>query len=459
MKKIYTLATFAAFVAMGCNKDTTTETSVPAEEFELGGATTLHISGADAYSYAAPNLSAANAQRHLDADAAFAQFFVTAPAPRFGGLGPVYNQSSCNGCHIRNGRSQPPTSINDNTSGLLFRLSLAGTGAHGGNVPVPNFGGQLQHRAIYGTQPEGQVDIQYISEVVNFIDGYTATLQRPVYTIINTYTTLPTGVLVSPRNAPPVYGLGLIEAITEADILANVDENDANADGISGRANYVWSVRDQQLKLGRFGWKANNPTAYQQTAEAFNQDMGITSPYFPNENCHNQSNCTNDTTTATTSIDDAFVKLTAFYFQTLAVPAARNLNDATVKRGKELFEKAYCAKCHTPKFVTGTHEFAELSNQTIYPYSDWLVHDMGQGLADNRPDNQATGTEWRTAPLWGIGLTQVVNPNARFLHDGRARTLEEAILWHDGEASYSRDYYKNLSKKDRDAVIAFLKAL
>ena len=255
-----------------------------------------------------------------------------------------------------------------------------------------------------------------------------------------------------------MYGLGLIEAIAEADILANVDENDANADGISGRANYVWSVRDQQLKLGRFGWKANNPTAYQQTAEAFNQDMGITSPYFPNENCHNQGNCTNDTATAT-SIDDAFVKLTAFYFQTLAVPAARNLNDATVKRGKELFEKAYCAKCHAPKFVTGTHDIAELSNQTIYPYSDWLVHDMGQGLADNRPDNLATGTEWRTAPLWGIGLTQVVNPNARFLHDGRARTLEEAILWHDGEASYSRDYYKNLSKKDRDAVIAFLKAL
>ncbi len=439
-----------------CKKD-----EMPTQEAEglkAGGETTIFSTGPDAYTFPLANIYGVELSRHTEADAAFEQAFVTSPAIQFGGIGPVFNQNSCVACHLRNGRSAVPAFSGDPGSGLLLRLSMTGEGEHGGALPVPGFGGQLQTKAIFGEMPEGNIGIEYLTEMVAFLNGESAILQRPIFTINNTYQALPAGVLTSPRNAPPVFGLGLLEAIDEADILALADENDSNGDGISGKPNWVWDVKAQQTALGRFGWKAGNPSAAQQTADAFNHDMGITSSYFPIEQCDGQANCQNGLSDGL-DIDDDFVETTAFYFQTLAVPAPRNLSDPAVKLGRQLFDEAKCSSCHTPKFQTGNHAIAALSYQTIYPYTDLLLHDMGEALADQRPDFQADGQEWRTPPLWGIGLAQVVNPKATFLHDGRARTLEEAILWHGGEAEASSDFYKNASKEEREAMLAFLKAL
>ncbi len=456
MKKI-TLASFSLLLSLAsCQKDD--DASPAADEHLAGGETTIFSAGPDAFTFPLANLDDAGLQRHAEADAAFGQQFVTYPATIFGGLGPVFNQNACESCHVRNGRSQPPASTGDPASGFLLRLSLPGAGAHGEPLAVPGFGGQLQTKAIFGEAPEGLLSMSFVQEIVEFLDGSTVTLQRPVISIENAYQQLPQDLLTSLRNAPPVHGLGLLEAISEADILAGVDENDSNGDGISGKANLVWDVKGQKMSLGRFGWKAGNPTAEQQTAAAFNNDMGITNSYFSAETCDGQANCQTGLNDEL-DVNDDFLEVTAFYFQTLGVPAARNLKDSQVKKGKALFAEAKCSSCHVPSHQTGSHAIAQLSNQTIFPYTDLLLHDMGEGLADHRPEFLADGNEWRTPPLWGIGLTKTVNPKATFLHDGRAKTLEEAILWHGGEAEASKEFYKKLSKEERAAMVAFLEAL
>lgn len=451
----------ATFFIASCNK----ETEVPDEtqgmnpEYFAGGTTTVFAAGTDAYTFPLANLSATNTTLHFEADGMFGQQFVTYGAPLFGGVGPVFNQNSCESCHIRNGRSQPMTSSDDTQSGLLLRLSVAGAGPHGEPLAVPAFGTQLQTKAIFGVIPEGKLMLSYMQEMITFGDGSEATLSKPLFSIVDEYTTLPAEVLTSARNAPPVFGLGLLAAIAEENILAREDINDSDGDGTSGKANWVWNPVTQQTELGRFGWKCGNSSAALQTAIAFNQDMGVTSAgYFPIESANEQSNCTTGFGNEP-DITAEDVELTSFYFKTLAVPAPRNLENQMVKDGKEFFHEAGCASCHTPQQQTGSNELAELSNQTIYPYTDLLLHDMGEGLADNRPEFLADGNEWRTTPLWGIGLTQIVNPEARFLHDGRASTLEEAILWHGGEASAARDYYRSLSAGDREKLIRFLEAL
>lgn len=446
----------AAFL-FACKKDDDAQTGLP-DGTLAGGETTVFAEGADAYTLPLANLPEEGLFRHLQSDANFGAQFVTHPASVQGGLGPIFNQNACESCHLRNGRSSVPAFSGDAATGLLLRLSLPGQNEHGGPLPVPGFGGQLQTKAIFGGTAEGKLDVAWVQEIVAFLDGQSVVLQRPVFTVSEPYLPLPTGLLTSPRNAPPVHGLGLLEAISEADILANADENDADGDGISGRPNYGWDVLGQQPMLGRFGWKAANPTATQQAADAFNQDMGITSHYFPSESCDGQANC-NIGLNPEPDIDADFLELTTFYFQTLAVPAARRLNDPQVEQGKRLFEEAKCSSCHRPSFTTGDHAIAELSGQLIFPYTDLLLHDMGEALADHRPDFLASGNEWRTPPLWGIGLAQVVNGKATFLHDGRARTLEEAILWHGGEAEASREFYKKLDASERRALVAFLEAL
>jgi CxxC motif-containing protein (DUF1111 family) len=423
-----------------------------------GGATTIFSQGADAFTLPLANLEGENINQHFLADANFGAQFVTAPAIVQGGLGPIFNQNSCESCHLRNGRSSAPKSSGDPATGLLLRLSLPGESPNGGPIPVPGFGPQLQTKAIFGETSEGRLDIEWAKEVVKFLDGQTVELQQPIFSVGEPYQPLPQGILTSPRSAPPVFGLGLLEAIEETDILAHADENDLDGDGISGRPNMGWDIVTQSPKLGRFGWKAANPTAIQQTADAFNHDMGITNSYFPQENCAGQSNCQSGLN-AGHDIDDEFLQLTTFYFQTLAVPAARNQSNPTVISGKQLFQKAKCGGCHIPKFETGSHPIDELSHQIIFPYTDLLLHDMGEALADHRPDFLANGKEWRTPPLWGIGLAQVVNGNATFLHDGRARTLEEAILWHGGEAANAKDYYLKLNKEERNALIQFVESL
>lgn len=423
-----------------------------------GGETTVFTSGPDAYSFPLANLDQAGITKHFESDQVFEQQFVSAPAEQFGGIGPLFNQNSCEGCHVRNGKGTIPQFEGDPATGLLLRLSIPGTGNNNSIVPVPGFGGQLQNKAIFGVIPEGQISRTEITQLVTYLDGLQVELVKPTYTISNPYTMLPANLLISPRLAPAVHGMGLLEAIEESSILAQADENDLDGDGISGRPNYVWDPLTQQMRIGRFGWKAEAASVLLQSAGAANGDMGLTNYVNPLEECAGQDNCTQGTQEMP-DIGQATTQLMAFYTQTLAVPAQRNVTDPIVVKGRGLFDKANCGACHIAKHTTGTHAIKALSNQTIFPYTDLLLHDMGDGLADNRSTFSATGREWKTPPLWGIGLAQVVNTKATFLHDGRARTLEEAILWHGGEAEEATEYFSKLSKKDREALIAFIKSL
>ena len=424
-----------------------------------GGETTVFDATSHAFSTPAPNLSADGLAKHLEGDVEFEAVFVTVPAEVNPGLGPVYNNISCINCHARDGRGRAPTSGEKLTS-MLFRVSLPnpeGNVTHG-PAPVPGFGTQLNNRAIFGVPPEGTVTIDYTEGELTTSDGVKVYLRTPSYKIENAYQPLPDDVELSPRVAPVVFGLGLLEAIPESTILALADEDDQDGDGISGKANYVWDVQKNGLSLGRFGWKANQPTLIQQVASAYHDDIGITTSLLPIESSDGQSQY--DGRGEDPELSDEILDVVTFYIQTLAVPARRDLDDPIVQRGEQLFDSAQCSSCHIPTLRTGSlSDVPAVSNQTIYPYTDLLLHDMGPGLADNRPDFLASGSEWRTPPLWGIGLVKVVNGHTNFLHDGRARGLLEAILWHGGEAEQSREAVQQMSASDRDALIAFLESL
>ena len=436
------------------------EAPVPLDPaYYAGGATTVFNSGVNAYNQLIANASAVSAQLHASGAEMFFASFAEYGTSTHDGLGPLFIQSSCGGCHPLNGRSHPPLTEIDYDSGLLMRMSLAGSGTHGEPIGVPGFGNQLQNRAIDGVTPEGHFLFNYQNYIVTYEDGTTITLHNPSHTLIDLYAPLPPNVLYSLRLASPVFGSGLLEAIDASAIIAGEDESDANVDYISGKVNYVWNVKTQQMELGRFGWKASNPNIAQQTAGAFNEDMGITSVgYFPIENGVGQSNCISGFG-ADPDVSELIIEQLAHYVMTLAVPAPRNLDLPEVIRGRQLFTDLNCVGCHRPQWQTGISDIPELSNQTIFPYTDMLIHDMGEILADGRPEFEASTNEWRTPPLWGIGLAKIVHPEARFLHDGRAATLEEAILWHGGEAHWITDYFKALPAADRAAVIAFLEAL
>jgi CxxC motif-containing protein (DUF1111 family) len=264
-----------------------------------------------------------------------------------------------------------------------------------------------------------------------------------------------------------MIGVGLLEAIDEVDILAWADPQDSNGDGISGRPNLVWSVEQQRPMLGRFGWKAGEPSIAQQSAHAFAGDIGISSPLAPDP----WGDCTGREDTCRAAPHGAYADkpyevtpdmfdLLVFYSRNLAVPARRKVDDKLVLEGKRLFYESGCATCHRPKYVTRRDPaLPEQSHQLIWPYSDLLLHDMGEGLADGRPEALASGSEWRTPPLWGIGLTSTVSGHTRFLHDGRARNLLEAILWHGGEAEAAKQRVVAMSKAQREALLAFLNSL
>lgn len=424
----------------------------PAEKYS-GGGTTTFIFSSQAFSNPAANLVNTSLSKHLVGDLNFEQSFVKAPAPLNSGLGPFFNNVSCFNCHIADGRGRPPLG-NEALETMLIRISIDGTGTNGGPNPVPGFGGQLQDKSIFGYEPEGNVIISYTEIIGNYPDGNTYSLRKPTYQLAGQ---VPSGVNISPRVAPFVFGLGLLEAISETDILANSDELDSDGNGISGKPNYVYDDRDQTTKLGRFGWKANQPNLYQQSAAAYVNDIGITNPLYQLENCHNNAVC--DTLSDDPEISNEILESVEFYVQTLAVPGRRNFDKADVIAGKELFISIGCGNCHTPEFTTGTHPVSELSDQRIFPYTDLLLHDLGDELADNRTDFRANGNEWRTPPLWGIGLVSVVNGHTNFLHDGRARNIEEAILWHGGEAEQSKNNFMQLNISDRNRLLVFLNSL
>jgi len=452
--KIIFCTGFCLLLLNGCKENTNSPVESVEDDILSGGEMTTYTSGSSAFSLPAPNLTQENLDKHLLGDAQFEQKFVEAPADVNPGLGPLFNNNSCINCHVSDGRGRPPFP-GGKLGSMLIRISMPGADEHNGPNPVPGFGAQLQDKAIFGYDAEGTITITYTEITGNYPDGTSYILKKPTYTITGS---VAGNVLLSPRVAPAVFGLGLIEAIPEEAIIANADENDLDGDGISGKPNYVWNYKTNSFELGRFGWKANVPTLLQQTAGAYNGDMGITSPFFPMENCHTNSLC--DTTNDDPEISEQTLEAVEFYIQTLAVPSRRDYDKPEVKRGKNLFKEVGCNSCHITEFKTGINsKIAEVSNQKIHPYSDFLLHDMGDKLSDNRPDYDATGNEWRTAPLWGIGLVEIVNGHTFFLHDGRATTLEEAILWHNGEGKKSKDKFMRLSKSERGALISFLKSL
>jgi CxxC motif-containing protein (DUF1111 family) len=455
----------------------------PGEQAPGGGATSRgSTTTANAFSLSSGNM---DFKRELDfkvGNGIFRKSWVSAPSSTDAsdGLGPLFNSRACQNCHLKDGRGHPPLSsdVPDDSGSMLVRLSVPAAtdadkdriAAHSVNsIPDPTYGGQLQNFAIQGFAAEGQLKIGYRERPVQLADGETVSLREPTYALTDlAYGPASPDIMISPRVAPPMIGLGLLEAVPEEQILANADPNDANKDGISGKPNRVWSREHSDIMLGRFGWKAGVPTIAQQAAEAFAGDIGLATTMipFPSGDCTEKEKICLDAPNGNSpkyrnvEVDDELFKLVAFYSQNLAVPARRNADDPEVLEGKEVFYKIGCSSCHKPKFVTGDAPGQpHLSHQLIWPYTDMLLHDMGDGLADGRPEGEATGSEWRTPPLWDIGLTETVSGHTLFLHDGRARNLTEAILWHGGEGQSARDRFAELPKADRDALLAFVNSL
>lgn len=421
-----------------------------------GGAATVFDATSKAFTHPVDGLSARDMQFHELGDASFEQSFVSAPAPVQGGLGPVFNNVSCISCHHNDGKGTPTAGFNN--SSLLMRISLPGTDATGGPLAIPGFGAQLQDQSIFSSTPEARVQINYTDAPVTYPDGTVVTLRKPSYTLTDPYIPLPPVYELSPRMAPPVFGVGLLQAIPESTILSVADVDDANGDGISGKANYVYDEITGKKVLGRFGLKANVYDALHQVAFAFQQDIGVTNYIAPQESSYGQKQF--DGLDDDPDLPDSILNAVAFYVRTLAVPARRNVTDPDVVAGEKLFTQINCAQCHIPTIQTGIDlTLPQVSNQRIHPYTDLLLHDMGDGLADGRPDFLATGNEWRTMPLWGIGLFPKTNGIPYYLHDGRARTIEEAILWHGGEAEKAKENFMKLNKQDRDKLIKFLNSL
>lgn len=453
-----------------------------AENFETmqgGAATTKAIVNGDAFSHFSTNLTFAEEEEFKLGNALFRKLWVSAPSSTQAsdGLGPLFNARACQSCHLKDGRGHPPEGAADATS-MFLRLArpprtekereiLARHEAL--NFADSTYGEQLQDLAVTGMKAEGKMVISYEEIPVTLADGEVVSLRKPTYSVKDlNYGPMDPDVTLSPRIAPPMIGMGMIQAIHEADILAMADPDDEDGDGISGKPAIVRDHLTQELTLGRFGFKAQNASVRGQSASAFAGDLGISNPDAPFDHgdcTTSQPDCLARPTGAQerlgpTEAPDPVLPLVTFYSENLAVPARREPGDAKVLRGKELFYQSGCTSCHTPKFVTRrdagnkAHAF-----QLIWPYSDFLLHDMGEGLADGQEVGVADGREWRTQPLWGIGLTKTVNDHTFFLHDGRARNLTEAVLWHGGEARAARDAFASMDKDDRTALLTFLESL
>lgn len=409
------------------------------------------------------------------------------------GLGPLFNNNACQDCHIRDGRGHAPLaevgSFGEDFSTMLLRVSKSNISKEQqadinatliANVKDSCLGGQLQHQSNHGIKKEATQQVSYQIKTVEFSDGEEVTLRIPTWHINALQCSIDSDAVFSARVAPPMIGLGLLENISTADILAKEDINDKNQDHISGKANMVFSKELNKAALGRFGWKAGQPSLRQQTAGAFLGDMGLTTELFRDENCMPmQKDCLAAFNGNGDKVDPTYdwevsnqvLDKVEFYSHHLAVPKRRNPTNKDVIAGEKIFNDIGCASCHTPSFTTQNNlEHPELANQIIYPYTDLLLHDMGEALADFdqhsksvdadiQVEFRATANEWRTPPLWGIGLSKMVNPKATFLHDGRAQTILEAILWHDGEAKQSQQAVLTLNKNQREQLIAFINDL
>jgi len=474
----------AGAAANAAQQSTTTDFSRPeaGEQFPAGAATHRKKLNQDAFSHPSANLSFEQQLDFRVGNGVFKKIWVSSPSSTTAsdGLGPLFNARSCQRCHLKDGRGHPPAGNwpEDHATSMFLRLSIPPqneaqkallASGKAGVIPEPTYGGQLQDFAVQGVAAEGRMHIRYEEQPVTLADGTVINLRKPTYTVTDTaFGPLHPETMLSPRVAPPMIGLGLLELIPEQAILANADPNDKNRDGISGRPNQVWDLITQQTTLGRFGYKAGNPNLQQQNSGAFNGDIGISTAMFPSGygDCTEQQplclKAPNGNSEHLENVEapSEMMKALLLYTRNLAVPARRNVADAEVLAGKKLFYQTGCVACHQPSYTTG-HDPAQphLSGQKIWPYTDLLLHDMGEGLADNRPEFLANGREWKTPPLWGIGQTKTVNNHSFFLHDGRARNLLEAILWHGGEAQQQQQAVVNMSRSDREHLLRFLESL
>lgn len=437
-------------------------TSDDAERYPGGETTNTLLLGPNAFDNYVSNIASDHQSFFFAGNAFFKDAWVEAPASTEGrdGLGPMFNSRSCSGCHFKDGPGAPPEE-NEKFASMLLRLSVDGKSENGGPLPDPNYGGQLQPFSNPGVPAEGNPKVTYTEQKGKYGDGKSYTLLVPTYVIEDlAYGPLADDIRISPRVAPATIGLGLLEAISDERLTKLADPDDADDDGISGRINHVWDVTKKKSVIGRFGWKAEQPSVRQQTAGAFLGDMGLTTSLFTSQDCTDaEGECTAAISGGDPEVDDDKLERVERYGQLLGVPVRDQWQGDQIERGKKLFTKAGCADCHVPDHTTGDHPLAELSGQHIWPYTDLLLHDMGDELSDNRPVFEAEGNEWRTPPLWGIGRYNDVAGHERLLHDGRARGVAEAIVWHGGEGKKSRDAFVAMSEKDRLAVVAFVESL
>ncbi len=446
------------------------------ESLSAGDLTHFH-SGPMAFEQEAPNLPWAISAAFDRGDGVFERPYNVAQKPGYSynadGLGPIFNHFSCEACHVADGRAKPPSGPNDILDGGFIRVSIPGTGPYGEPLSPPGYGHQIGDRAIAGVKPEATARIKWHETVKGqFKDGETYSLRSPEVILTDlAYGPMPDDAVFELRMAPPVHGLGLLEAIPEETLLAWADPNDDNGDGISGRPNYVWDIEKGGKILGRFSWKANAFDIRQQSAAAAYNDMGVNNPLFlyryddQSKEHRSRQNCEPEQLACLNSIDSLDFEMSpaqltdiTTYLQLLGVVYRRNMDVPEVQKGEAIFHEIGCESCHKSQVMTGEHEIARLENQLIRPYSDLLLHDMGEGLSGRR-DFEATKQEWRTAPLWGIGVTETVNGHTNFLHDGRARNVQEAILWHGGEAERSKQAYINLDKNERQLLLKFINNL
>jgi CxxC motif-containing protein (DUF1111 family) len=396
------------------------------------------------------------------------------------GLGPLYNARTCLDCHRKGGKGSIPDDAEQALVRGFVRVSVPGVETRLGAVPEPSYGLQLHTQSIAlshelrgrvanpleaSVAPEARVRVRWKAESFSYPDGARAELRRPVLEIDELgYGALHRDKRLSLRVAPTMHGAGLVELIDQRDLDAMEDPDDVNRDGISGRANRVWDFRSETSVKGRFGYKANRASLEITVAAAFADDIGITSSLFPEQPCAAvQTSCQEQPHGAPPGgfeLSDELLALVVEFNRNLGVPGRRAPKDGAVLAGRGLFYESGCASCHRPRFDTSqstTHP--HLGNQVIWPYSDFLLHDMGPGLADDRSDYEASGREWRTTPLWGLGHSAAIAGAESYLHDGRARTTEEAILWHGGEAESAKQRFVALPRTKRNELLAFLNSL
>ena len=382
------------------------------------------------------------------------------------GLGPTFIADACTGCHLGGGRGIVNPEPNTPIIHQLVRLSVPGSAEHGRPRPHPNYAGQLQVKgAQFGVETnvvpaEGVAYLDWQAVPFQFPDGSKIELRKPALRIEQlNFGPLGESTMTSVRNTQAMIGLGFLEAIPEStlrDLAAKQKEM-----GLNGRVNIVRDDIYERMAVGRFGWKANEPSIPQQIAGAFRGDLGVTSPVYINENCPDaQPMCKMMPPGNKPELIQSDWDAITYFTRASSVPARRNVNDPSVIRGDKLFSEVGCAACHVPSLKTGEYPpIPALANQEIRAYTDLLLHDMGDELADGRPDFEAGPKDWRTPPLWGIGLSAGVNGSTHLLHDGRARSVLEAILWHGGEAADIRTKFVSLPESSRTDVVAFVNSL